>query len=72
VRPLVGALREEVERLLVTRGYEGEVEVALDRWTGVANLENRRSTDGIDARVLAELRSGTSVAGANVQISAPN
>jgi hypothetical protein len=34
----------------------GEVEKALEIWMGGANLETRATPDGIDARVLEELR----------------
>ncbi|MGL5930447.1 MAG: DUF1028 domain-containing protein [Dermatophilaceae bacterium] len=59
VRPLVGGLRHEVGRLLAALGHDGETEAALDRWTAVANLENRRVRGGIDSRVLDHLRSAT-------------
>ncbi|MGL5912172.1 MAG: DUF1028 domain-containing protein [Phycicoccus sp.] len=57
VRPLVGDLRHEVARLLEALGHRGETEVALDEWTALVNLENRRVAGGIDSRVLHQLRS---------------
>jgi uncharacterized Ntn-hydrolase superfamily protein len=61
VAPLEGDLRDEVAAHLVAAGYAvdddtGAVERALTRWMSAVNLENRHSPDGIDARVLAELR----------------
>ena len=56
VRPLEGALYEEVAEHLRLLGYGGsDAEVALADWAGVVNLENRLVPRGIDARVLAEL-----------------
>ena len=63
VAPLEGALRDEVARHLDTLGHApagdhgGDVDRALEVWMSAANLENRHSPGGIDARVLAELRS---------------
>jgi uncharacterized Ntn-hydrolase superfamily protein len=60
VRPLVGALRDEVAAHLRALGHTGpDVETALDTWLSAVNLENRRSPGGIDARVLDELRAST-------------
>lgn len=57
VQPLQGALREEVEGLLRRLGHRAtSVEADLEAWMGEANLETRHSPDGIDARVLSELR----------------
>jgi uncharacterized Ntn-hydrolase superfamily protein len=56
VQPLTGELREEVARHLAALGLNGEVEQALETWMGGANLETRATPDGIDARVLEELR----------------
>ncbi len=57
VRPLEGALRDEVARRLADRGFGGDdVAASLEAWMGEANLENRHSGRGIDARVLAVLR----------------
>lgn len=62
VAPLEGSLRDEVAAHLVTLGHRPTpapdgVERALGAWMSGANLENRHSPAGIDARVLAELRS---------------
>jgi uncharacterized Ntn-hydrolase superfamily protein len=57
VRPLEGALLDEVRDLLADRGHVGDdVAGTLAAWMGAANLENRHSPAGIDARVLAVLR----------------
>lgn len=56
VQPLTGELREEVAGHLATLGHTGDLEEALETWMGGANLETRASSDGIDARVLEELR----------------
>ena len=57
VRPLEGALREEVRCLLAERGHAAaDVDASLAAWMGAANLENRHARGGIDARVLAVLR----------------
>ena len=62
VEPLTGTLREEVAALLSALGQRVDldadhgVEDALEGWMGEVNLENRQSPAGIDARVLAELR----------------
>jgi len=57
IRPLIWPLTEEVRARLARLGYRsGEVADDLARWVGEANLEMRLSPDGIDARVLAELR----------------
>ena len=54
VQPLTGELGEEVDRLLASLGHTGPD--ALETWMGGANLETRATPDGIDARVLEELR----------------
>ena len=54
VQPLTGALRQEVAALLAGLGHTGPD--ALEVWMGGANLETRATPDGIDARVLEELR----------------
>ena len=62
VRPLVDALRAEVAGRLEALGQpsaDRSVEEALEAWMSTANLENRASPDGIDARVLDELRAAT-------------
>jgi uncharacterized Ntn-hydrolase superfamily protein len=57
VRVLDGGLREEVRGLLDRVGVTGgSVESDLADWAGEVNLETRLSPDGIDARVLEELR----------------
>lgn len=57
VRPLEGALRDEVADRLRALGHGGDdVAAALADWAGVVNLETRLTPDGIDARVLDELR----------------
>jgi uncharacterized Ntn-hydrolase superfamily protein len=56
VQPLTGDLREEVARHLATLGLRGDTDRALEIWMGGANLETRATPDGIDARVLEELR----------------
>jgi hypothetical protein len=54
---LDGGLREEVRGLLDRVGVTGgSVESDLADWAGEVNLETRLSPDGIDARVLEELR----------------
>ncbi len=58
VQPLTGELGEEVERLLASLGHTGPD--ALETWMGGANLETRATPDGIDARVLEELRRAAS------------
>ncbi len=57
VEPLEGELAAEVSGLLVAAGHPGEdLGARLAAWMGEANLENRHSPGGIDARVLAVLR----------------
>ena len=59
VRPLEGDLRAEVRMLLDRLGRttgEDTLEADLEAWMGEVNLETRLSPDGIDARVLEELR----------------
>ena len=57
VQPLEGALHAEVAGRLVQLGHHGpDVGAALEEWMSQANLENRHSPGGIDARVLEELR----------------
>ena len=65
VEPLHGPLREEVRGLLDRVGVAGGgVEADLEAWAGAVNLETRLSPDGIDARVLEELRAAARSAGA--------
>lgn len=60
VQPLTGDLAEEVRARLDQVGvHAGPVEADLAAWAGEVNLETRLSVGGIDARVLAELRSAT-------------
>ncbi len=57
VMPLDGALLVEVAGHLDALGHGGpDVELELEAWMSETNLENRRSPDGIDTRVLDELR----------------
>ncbi len=64
VAPLTGPLREEVASCLRTLGHDGaDTDAALTAWMSGANLENRQSSEGIDARVLAELRAAARRAG---------
>lgn len=57
VQPLVGPLAQEVRGLLEHEGFRGDdVAAALADWAGQVNYETRLSPDGIDARVLAALR----------------
>ncbi|MEO5609511.1 MAG: DUF1028 domain-containing protein [Ornithinibacter sp.] len=64
VTALTGALREEVATRLGVLGHRGaDTEVELTTWMSAANLENRQTADGIDERVLAELRRATPEAG---------
>ena len=65
VQPLEGSLRGEVTWLLTALGHapvDDDVAGALEAWAGEANLENRMTPDGVDARVLETLRetAGTS------------
>jgi uncharacterized Ntn-hydrolase superfamily protein len=54
---LAGELRERLARL----GYEGELAIALDRWAGVANLEERvDGAEELDPVVLEALREASS------------
>ncbi len=60
VRPLAGDLGAEVRRRLDALGLSGgETAEDLARWAGEVNLEMRLSPDGIDRRVLVELRAAT-------------
>jgi uncharacterized Ntn-hydrolase superfamily protein len=56
--PVVGALADELPRLLARVGYEsGHLGADLDAWAGYVNLEERvRGTDVIDPVVLEQLR----------------
>ena len=57
VQPLAGELAAEVRGLLDQAGVVGgSVSDDLAAWAGAVNLETRLSDDGIDARLLAELR----------------
>lgn len=62
VLPLEGALRDEVEERLARLGLEGDLEESLQAWATPANLRRRLTADGIDARLLQELREATVVA----------
>ena len=59
VQPLTGDLAAEVGERLARLGHTGPVADALAEWAGVENYEMRMSSDGIDARVLAALRTAT-------------
>lgn len=59
VRPLEGALADEVAVRLSLLGYSGETSNALTAWAGEANYEMRMTPDGIDAKVLDALRDAT-------------
>ncbi|NHN54732.1 DUF1028 domain-containing protein [Calidifontibacter sp. DB0510] len=65
VQPLTGELRDEVVDLLRRNGFDsGKLDTDLADWMGEVNLETRWTTDGIDARVLQQLRgTGTRDAG---------
>ncbi|MEO7420850.1 MAG: DUF1028 domain-containing protein [Ornithinibacter sp.] len=64
VSALTGPLREEVAARLRELGHRGfDTEVELTTWMSAANLENRQTADGIDERVLTELRRVTPDAG---------
>jgi len=57
VVPLEGALYAEVAERLRDLGYDAaDLDTALADWAGVVNLENRLVPNGIDTRVLDELR----------------
>lgn len=57
VQPLAGELGDEVRGLLDRVGVRGgDVVEDLARWAGEVNLEMRLTSDGIDRRVLDELR----------------
>lgn len=57
VLPLVGQLGEEVREHLRRLGRDQpDLEVALSDWGGEANFEMRLTPDGIDSRVLEQLR----------------
>jgi uncharacterized Ntn-hydrolase superfamily protein len=52
-----GALEAELRERLARLGYDGELAVALDRWAGVENLEERvNGTDAVDPVLLEALR----------------
>ena len=59
VRPLEGALADEVAVRLSLLGYAGETSSALTAWAGEANYEMRLTPDGIDGKVLDALRDAT-------------
>ena len=59
VQPLQGPLADEVRERLGRLGYRGELDAALGEWAGVENYEMRLAPDGIDARVLSQLRAAT-------------
>jgi uncharacterized Ntn-hydrolase superfamily protein len=55
--PVDEALATELRERLGKRGYDGELEQALERWAGAENLEERvDGADAIDPVVLEELR----------------
>lgn len=57
VQPLTGDLRTEVRAQLDRLGVSGgDLAQDLADWAGEVNLENRLSAEGIDRRVLEELR----------------
>jgi uncharacterized Ntn-hydrolase superfamily protein len=57
VQPLAGPLADEVRGLLDRLGVQGgDLAEDLATWAGAANLETRVTPDGVDARVLEELR----------------
>jgi len=57
VLPLVGPLADEVRLHLTSLGRsQPNLEAALADWAGEANFEMRLTPDGIDSRVLEELR----------------
>ena len=57
VQPLEGELGEEVRALLDAVGVTGgTLEANLEAWAGEVNLETRLTPEGIDSRVLEELR----------------
>ena len=57
VLPLVGGLADEVRLHLTSLGRsQPNLEAALADWAGEANFEMRLTPDGIDSRVLEELR----------------
>lgn len=54
---LEGDVRDEVAHRLAALGHDDpDTAAALEAWMGEANLENRHTPEGIDARVLAVLR----------------
>lgn len=60
VQPLAEELGAEVRRRLDGLGFtSGSTADDLARWAGAVNLEMRLSPDGIDRRVLVELRNAT-------------
>ncbi len=60
VTPLQGGLADEVRERLARLGHHADdVHRALADWAGVENYEMRLTPDGIDARVLAALRTAT-------------
>jgi uncharacterized Ntn-hydrolase superfamily protein len=57
VRPLTGALEDEVRACLARLGHtEPDLATALADWAGLANYESRLAPDGIDTRLLEALR----------------
>ncbi|MEO7070043.1 MAG: DUF1028 domain-containing protein [Nostocoides sp.] len=60
VQPLEGDVGAEVRRRLDALGVTGgDTAADLAQWAGEVNLETRLSPDGIDRRVLVELRAAT-------------
>jgi len=64
VLPLVGELADEVRRHLRGLGRsQPDLHEALEDWAGEANFEMRLTRDGIDSRVLQQLRMADGSAG---------
>jgi uncharacterized Ntn-hydrolase superfamily protein len=64
VLPLVGELADEVRRHLRSLGRnQPDIRDALEDWAGEANFEMRLTPDGIDSRVLEQLRMAERSAG---------
>jgi len=59
VQPLQGPLAVEVGERLRQLGHSGDLREALAGWAGIENFEMRLTPDGIDVRVLAQLRAAT-------------
>ncbi len=64
VLPLVGPLADEVRQHLRSLGRtQPDLHAALEDWAGEANFEMRLTPDGIDSRVLEQLRKADESAG---------